>query len=94
MSDMEDLAEEPAEFTVRDMNRHMAEVLAACDRLGVVRIKSRKGQTYELRLKAPAARKKGNKPAYPDFAARRKAIGLPMMTKKQREMLDKLIAGE
>jgi hypothetical protein len=94
MSDMESLSEEPAEFTVRDMNRHMAEVLAACDRLGVVRIKSRKGQTYELRAGAPAKRKKGTKPTYPDFAARRKAIGLPMMTKKQSELLDKLIAGE
>lgn len=94
MSDMGDLAEEPAEFNVRDMNRHMAEVLAACDRLGMVRIKSRKGQTYELRPVPPAKRKSGGKPVRPDFAARRKAIGLPMMTKKQREALDKLIVGE
>jgi hypothetical protein len=94
MSDMDKLSEEPADFTVRDMNRHMAKVLETCDRLGVVRIKSRKGQTYELRPEAPAKRKKGSKPTYPDFAARRKAIGLPMMTKKQSEMLDKLIAGE
>lgn len=34
------------------------------------------------------------KPAIPDFAARRKALGMPMMTKKQSELLDKLIAGE
>jgi hypothetical protein len=94
MSDMSKLEEDPADFTVRDMNRHMAEVLAACDRLGLVRIKSRKGQTYELRPGAPAKRKKGAKPTYPDFAARHKAIGLPMMTKEQRERLDKLIAGE
>lgn len=94
MSGMGDLAEERAEFTVRDMNRHMAKVLAACDRLGVVRIKSLKGQTYELRPEPPAKRKGGSKPARPDFAARRKASGLPMMTKKQSEALDNLIAGE
>lgn len=85
-----------ADFTVRDMNRHLAKVLAACDRLGVVRIRSRKGQTYELRPQAPPPpTATGDRPeGYPDFAARRKAIGLPMMTKKQREQLDKLIAGE
>lgn len=94
MSDMSKTSVVTADFTVRDMNRHMASVLAACDRLGVVRIRSRKGQTYELRSQAPPKPAKGSKPAFPDFAARRKAIGLPMMTKKQSELLDKLIAGE
>ena len=83
-----------AEFTVRDLNRQLARVLEACDRLGVVRIRSRKGRSYRLSPEPPAEPDKAAKPAFPDFAARRKAMGMPMMTKKQSEMLDKLIAGE
>ncbi len=80
-----------ADFTVRDLNRRPAEVLAACDRLPVVVIRSRKGDTYELRRAAPKEQKK---PAYPDFAARKKAAGIPMMTREQSEAFSKLIAGE
>ncbi len=83
-----------ADFTVRDLNRHPAEVLAACDRLGVIRIKSRKGQTYELRLAPAPDPAETPKKAYPDFAARRRAMGMPMMTPEQRDQLDRLIAGE
>lgn len=86
--------ENPAEFTVRDLNRHPASVLAACDRLGAVRIRSRKGQTYELCAKPDREISPEAKPRIPDFAARRKAIGMPKMTKKQSDLLDKLIAGE
>lgn len=83
-----------ADFTVRDLNRQPAEVLAACDRLGVVVIRSRKGDTYELRRAKPKKAPGAKKPAYPDFAARRKAAGIPMMTKEQREHLDRMIGGE
>ncbi len=83
-----------AEFTVRDLNRQLATVLAACDRMGMISIRSRKGQTYELRARSPEKPARGAKPAMPDFAARRRALGMPMMTKKQSAMLDKLIAGE
>ncbi len=81
-------------FTVRDLNRHLSEVLAACNRLGAVVIRSRAGETYELRRKAPEPKPEEAKPAYPAFAARRKAIGMPMMTKEQSERFDRLIAGE
>ena len=83
-----------SEFTVRDLNRQLARVLEAGDRMGMIRIRSRKGQTYELRARQPAKPDKDAKPAYPDFAARRRALGMPMMTRKQSEALDKLIAGE
>ena len=92
MSDMTKTA--LTDFTVRDLNRQLAKVLEACDRMGMIRIRSRKGQTYELRAQPPEKQAKDAKPAYPDFAARRRALGMPMMTKKQSEMLDKLIAGE
>ena len=92
MSDMTNAS--TAEFTVRDLNRQLARVLEACDRMGMIRIRSRKGQTYELRAQKPEPPAQDAKPAYPDFAARRRALGMPMMTKKQRAMLDKMIAGE
>ncbi|MEO8352600.1 MAG: hypothetical protein ABI680_12760 [Chthoniobacteraceae bacterium] len=83
------------DFTVRDLNRHLSEVLDACNRLGSVVIRARSGDTYELRRHTPKKKSaKEKKAAYPDFAARRKAIGMPMMTKAQSEALDRLIAGE
>jgi hypothetical protein len=86
--------ESSADFTVRDVNRRLAKVLAECDRLGAVRIRSREGHTYELRPAPPEAAPETAAPGRPDFAARRKAIGLPKMTKSHRARLDKLIRGE
>ena len=84
----------PIDFTVRDLNRNPARVLAACERIGVVRIRSRKGMVYELRAR-PVQPETGDEPAgVPDFARRRKAIGLAPMTKEQSAALDRLIAGE
>ncbi len=80
------------DFTVRDLNRHLAKVLEACDRVGLIRIRSRKGATYQLRPEEPPAA--APKAEYPDFAARRRALKMPMMSKAQSEQLDKLIAGE
>jgi hypothetical protein len=80
------------DFTVRDLNRQLSKVLAACDRVGLIRIRSRKGTTYELRPEPPPT--PATKADYPDFAARRRALNMPMMTKEQSEQLDKLIAGE
>jgi hypothetical protein len=60
------------------------------DRLELIR--SRKGTTHELRPEPPPTT--APKAEYPDFAARRRALKMPMMTKAQREQLDKLIAGE
>ena len=78
------------DFSVRDLNRQFAKVPEACDRLELIR--SRKGTTYELRPEPPPTN--APKAEYPDFAARRRALRMPMMTKAQSEQLDKLIAGE
>lgn len=83
-----------ADFTLSDFHRAPAKVLEACDRAGLVRIRNRKGQVYEMRPSQETATAPAAKPGYPDFAARRRALGMPMMTREQREMLDKLIAGE
>jgi hypothetical protein len=77
-------------FTVRDLNRHSARVLATCDRLGSVRIRSRNGRIYSLQRED-----RPNQPApLPDFAARRRAAKLKSMTPRESEALDKLMAGE
>ena len=86
------MSQSTTDFTVRDLNRQLAKVLEACDRLGLIRIRSRKGTTYELRPEPPPTA--APKAEYPDFAARRRALKMPMMTKAQSEQLDKLITGE
>lgn len=85
MSDMD-----TATFTVRDINRHWAKVLATCDRLGAVRIRSRNGRIYSLQREDQP----NQSGPLPDFAARRRAAGLKTMTRQQSEALDKLMAGE
>ena len=81
-----------SDFTVRDLSRNPTKVLEACDRMGFIRIRNHKGTTYELCPEPTPA--STSKPDYPDFAARRRALKMPMMTAEQREKLDKLIAGE
>ncbi len=83
--------ETPAEFTARDLNRHLAKVLDACNRLGVVRIKCRNGEVYKL---ASDKTEEAKTPQFPDFAARARALGLPRMTAAQSERHDRLIRGE
>lgn len=91
MSDMSQSAIQ--DFTIRDLNRHPSKVLEACDRVGSVRIRSRKGRIYRLQAE-PAPETAASASSRPDFAARRRALGMPRMTRTQSELLDRLIAGE
>ena len=43
----------PRAFTLRDLNRQPAKVLAACDLHGAVRIRTRDGRAYRLKPEAP-----------------------------------------
>jgi len=47
----------------------------------------------DLNLSTDTAQKKVKSP-FIDFAARRQALGMPRMTKEQRERLDRMIRGE
>jgi hypothetical protein len=76
-------------FTVRDLNRNPRKVLDAADRFGSVEVHGRDGRLYAIIPRRP----KSSAPL-PDFATRRRAAGMKMMTKKQSAALDKLIAGE
>ncbi len=65
--------EEPESYTVRDLNRRTAEVLAAAAKLGSVTIRSRTGQRFVLKPEVGP----GEPPRrVPDFAARRKQLEL------------------
>lgn len=81
-------------FTVRDLDRQPARVLAACDTEGAVRIRSRHGRSY--RLLSEAGPEGMRLP--PDFAERHlkriaKLFPRPISAAQTR-LADKLIAGE
>jgi hypothetical protein len=70
MSDMK-RNEEEGVYTVRDLNRRTAEVLAEAAKLGSVTIRSRSGERFVLKPEAGP----GEPPRrVPDFAARRKQL--------------------
>lgn len=77
-------------YTVRDLDREPGAVLDACDAEGAVLIRRRDGRTYSLRPeKAPQRRA-----IFPDFAARRRAMGMPKISKRNADAVDKLLRGE
>jgi len=78
-------------FTVRDLDRAPAAVLAACDREGEVRIRCRDGRTYRL---APEAEARRAITALPDFAARRRKLFPKPLTQEQTRMVDQMLRGE
>jgi len=70
MSDMK-VNEEQDTYTVRDLNRHTAEVLAAAAKRGSVTIRARTGERFVLK---PEAEPEGPPRRVPDFAARWKHL--------------------
>lgn len=84
-------------FTVRDLDRAPAKVLAAADRDGLARVRSRDGRLYVLRPEKIAAKKKTNWSAF----ARARRAGLrtlfpdgPVLTTDQARTFDRLLAAD
>ncbi len=81
-------------FTVRDLDRNPAAVLAAADRDGVARVRSRTGRRYSVRPEAKAR----TDVDWAGFAARRRAAlearGLPRVSRPAAREIDRLLAGE
>ncbi len=81
-------------FTARDLNRSPAKVLAAADRDGVARVRSRSGRTYSLKPDIVPA----GMVDWEDFAQRRRAaikrLNMPRISCTDAVVLDRLIAGE
>ncbi len=85
-----DILSDMKTFTVRQLDRETAMVLAAVKKEGIVRIKSRDGQTYRLQPEARSSRIT----ALPDFHARIKRIFPKPIPRAQARLFDKLLAGE
>ena len=81
-------------FTARDLNRSPAKVLAAADRDGVARVSSRNGRRYLVRPDSAPPKQVD----WGAFVERRRAAlkkhfpDGPIMTRKQAEVFDRLIA--
>jgi hypothetical protein len=85
-------------FTVRDLNRQPAKVLAACDLRGVVRIRTRDGRSYSLKPESSAPPRTAQ---VDSFVARRqllrqrlRAAGFVPPSPAEMEHINRIIAGE
>jgi len=83
-------------FTIRDLNRSSAKVLATADHEGLVVVRGRDGRAYEVRPCAKAVKK----PDWAAFAARRRQRLRelfpegPIMTGEQARQFDRLLADD
>jgi hypothetical protein len=78
-------------FTVRELDRAPATVLAACDRDGEARISHRDGRAYRIVPEAAPARFITR---VPDFRARLRKLFPKPLTTSQTRMVDQMIRGE
>lgn len=86
----------PVSFTLRDLNRQPAKVLAAVRKYGSAEVRTRSGEIFTVAPKSVAA-PKGKRPPFPDFAARRKlllATGYIPPGPEENERINRIIAGE
>ncbi len=88
----------PQSFTVRDLNRQPAKVLAACDLQGAVRIRTRDGRSYSLKPEIPTSPRTAQ---VDSLVARRqrlrqrlRAAGFVPPSPAEIERINRLIAGE
>jgi hypothetical protein len=83
-------------FTVRDLNRSSAAVLAAADHDGLAVVCGRDGRAYDVRPRAKPAKK----PDWAKFLARRRRRLKelfpegPIMTRGQAQEFDRLLAAD
>ena len=84
-------------FTVRDLDRTPAKVLAAADRDGLAHVRSRDGRLYVLRPEKIVTKKKTDWSAF----ARARRAGLkalfpegPVLTPDQARAFDRLLAAD
>lgn len=80
-------------FSVRDLDRHPGQVLAATDRDSVARVHNRAGRSYAVRPELPPT----TTPNWAGFAERRRAAlaraEQAVIGSKLAAKLDRLIAG-
>lgn len=87
--------EEPESYTVRDLNRRTAEVLAAAAKLGSVTIRSRTGERFVLKPEpGPSAGRERLLERWSGQRARLRALGHQDLSEEGWKRLDELVAGE
>ena len=83
-------------FTVRDLDRTPALVLAAADRDGVARIRQRNGRAYAIRPEVAPAKKAAN---WPEFLRQhrvwlKQTYAKPAFSRAELTEIDRLIADD
>ena len=91
---MSDILSDMKTFTVRDLDRKPGEVLDACDKEGVVRVRRRDGRRYTLRPEEEPPRKVEWVKLWKEHRARIKKIFPKPIPQEQVDAVDRLIAGE
>lgn len=82
-------------FTLRDLNRQPAKVLAEVRKFGSAEIRTRSGEVFTMTVKAEPSRKAGAK--LPDFEAhwkRLRELGLVPPAAADNERINRILAGE
>lgn len=85
-------------FTLRDLNRQPAKVLAACDLHGAVRIRTRDGRSYSLKPEIPVPSKTAQVNSLltrrPQLRQRLRAAGFVPPSPAETDRIHRIIAGE
>ena len=83
-------------FTLRDLNRRPARVLAEVRKFGSAEIRTRSGEVFTMTVKAEVQAKEGAT-TLPDFEAhwkRLRELGLVPPPAAENERINRIIAGE
>lgn len=84
-------------FTLRDLNRQPAKVLAACDTYGTVRIRTRDGRSYSLKSETTSAKSSVVESLLKRrqrFREQLRAAGFAPPTQDEMDRIHRVIAGE
>jgi hypothetical protein len=82
-------------FTLRDLNRQPAKVLAEVRKFGSAEIRTRSGEVFTMTVKAEPSRKAGDR--RPDFEThwkRLRELGLVPPPAADHEHINRILAGE
>jgi antitoxin (DNA-binding transcriptional repressor) of toxin-antitoxin stability system len=80
-------------YTVRDLNRQPAKILAAVRKFGSVEVRTRSGEVFTIAPKAER-RKKSFSKGFQDLWARQRELGLVPPAEEENERINRIIAGE
>ena len=89
----------PASFTLRDLNRQPAKVLAAVRKFGSAEVRTRTGEIFTVAPKPPVgpSRKREAKEVrdrFQDLWAKQRSLGLIPPDESENERINRIIAGE